>query len=291
MAAREDMQKSLADGEKKFRSIVEQTGDGIVIIDRTGTVIEYNAAQEKTTGVRRKDALGMKVWDLQYSLLPPETKKKVAYAAFKRKYADFLSSGRADWLNTMFEVDVLHRNGSIRVHQTVVSAITTGTETIYCSFNRDVTELRRSEKVREEQNRLLQEKNVALREVLSRLEEEKKRIAGTIQANIDRHVLPVLSRIRSTDPKNVGHYVALLEENLRGVMAPFVPEISRRMHAMSPREIEICNLIKRGLSCKEISKLMNISYRTVETHRSHIRKKLGLAVSSVNLSTYLKGNA
>jgi DNA-binding CsgD family transcriptional regulator len=47
-------------------------------------------------------------------------------------------------------------------------------------------------------------------------------------------------------------------------------------------------MIKRGLSSKEIGKLLNISHRTAETHRNRIRKKLEIQDPAVNLQTYLK---
>ncbi|HVT85189.1 MAG TPA: response regulator transcription factor [Chitinophagaceae bacterium] len=46
---------------------------------------------------------------------------------------------------------------------------------------------------------------------------------------------------------------------------------------LSLREIEIINLIKQGLSSKEIAAKLNLSYRTVEVHRHNILKKLKLS--------------
>ena len=47
-------------------------------------------------------------------------------------------------------------------------------------------------------------------------------------------------------------------------------------------------MIRQGLSSKEIARLANISYRTVEIHRARIRKKLGLLDPSENLATFLR---
>ena len=45
--------------------------------------------------------------------------------------------------------------------------------------------------------------------------------------------------------------------------------------AVSPREREILQLLAEGKSNKDISDLLNLSIKTVETHRSNIMRKLG----------------
>lgn len=46
------------------------------------------------------------------------------------------------------------------------------------------------------------------------------------------------------------------------------------MPQLTGREIEVLHLIARGLRSKQIGPLLNISARTVETHRANIRKKI-----------------
>jgi len=46
-------------------------------------------------------------------------------------------------------------------------------------------------------------------------------------------------------------------------------------NAVSPREKEILQLLAEGKSNKDISDLLNLSIKTVETHRSNIMRKLG----------------
>jgi len=48
------------------------------------------------------------------------------------------------------------------------------------------------------------------------------------------------------------------------------------MNSLSKREIEVVQLIKEGLSSKEIAKSLNISLKTVEVHRYNILRKLKL---------------
>lgn len=51
---------------------------------------------------------------------------------------------------------------------------------------------------------------------------------------------------------------------------------SQDLNALSRREIDIVQLIKEGLSSKEIATRLDISLKTVEVHRYNILKKLNL---------------
>ena len=48
------------------------------------------------------------------------------------------------------------------------------------------------------------------------------------------------------------------------------------LNALSQREIEIINFIKKGFSSKEIAESLDISVKTVEVHRYNVLKKLNL---------------
>lgn len=52
------------------------------------------------------------------------------------------------------------------------------------------------------------------------------------------------------------------------------------VEVLSNRELELFQLTGQGKEIAEIAEIMNISPRTVEVHRSHIKKKLGLRTST-----------
>lgn len=54
---------------------------------------------------------------------------------------------------------------------------------------------------------------------------------------------------------------------------------------LSPREREILNQLIRGCSNKEVARSLNLSVRTIETHRKNIKRKLG-AGRAVDLGKY-----
>jgi DNA-binding NarL/FixJ family response regulator len=52
-------------------------------------------------------------------------------------------------------------------------------------------------------------------------------------------------------------------------------------------EMQLVDLIKQGKLTKEIAHLLNLSKRTIDTHRQNIRKKLGLQNTDTNLRSFL----
>ena len=130
--------------------------------------------------------------------------------------------------------------------------------------------------------------NTALREVLAKVEDEKKEISVRIQHNVDKIIMPILFAIQKDIPYEQQGHVALLKENLEQITSAFTSKLAKAFMSLTPVEIQICNMIKGGLSTKEIAGLRYVSAATVNRHREHIRKKLGITNKNVNLTTYLQ---
>ncbi|MBL8080034.1 MAG: PAS domain S-box protein [Anaerolineales bacterium] len=74
---RKQAEKSLMESEEKFRSIVEQTYEGIAFSNEQGEIIEWNHAIEEITGIGQTEALGMPIWEIQRLLTPEEESFKL----------------------------------------------------------------------------------------------------------------------------------------------------------------------------------------------------------------------
>jgi DNA-binding CsgD family transcriptional regulator len=101
-------------------------------------------------------------------------------------------------------------------------------------------------------------------------------------------VLPYLDRLKATRlDERQRSSLAIIEANLKDIVAPFAGRTSSRNLSMTPSEIQIANLIKHGMTAKEIAGITSLSPRTIECHRASIRKKLGLINRKVNLRAFL----
>ena len=146
--------------------------------------------------------------------------------------------------------------------------------------------LKISEKELQKQKSALEQKNIALREIIEQIEIEKNKIKENIMINVEKIVLPMLERIKLSGNSN--DYIDLLQDIIENLTSSYGREITKVYYKLTSREVEICNMIKKGLMNKEISNLLNISFRTVENHRKNIRKKLDLKNKNINLTTFLK---
>lgn len=78
-----------------------------------------------------------------------------------------------------------------------------------------------------------------------------------------------------------------LETNLNEIISPFYRTLSANHAHLTPKEIQVADLVQRGKTTKEIEQLTNSSSRAIEFHRNNISKKLGLANKKTNLRFYL----
>ena len=134
----------------------------------------------------------------------------------------------------------------------------------------------------------LREANTALREVMARIEEEKTEIQQNILDNVRKILLPIVNELAMSGSAQQKDYLALLEENLEQIASPFVRQLSLEYGTLTTTEVRICDMIRSGLGSKEIAQLRGVSPATISRHREHIRHKLGIANTKVNLTTYLQ---
>ncbi|MDD3731998.1 MAG: helix-turn-helix transcriptional regulator, partial [candidate division Zixibacteria bacterium] len=140
----------------------------------------------------------------------------------------------------------------------------------------------------EEDQRALSEKNVTLREVLSQIENEKKEIQEQIQANVNKVLLPMLINFKNHLSKEGQEYLQLFRKNLQDITSPFVNKLDMLYSKLTPREIEVCNMIKNGMLSKDIATTLRVSIETIHKTRYNIRKKLNILHEDINLTSFLK---
>ncbi|HDL64087.1 MAG TPA: PAS domain S-box protein, partial [Proteobacteria bacterium] len=155
------------------------------------------------------------------------------------------------------------------------------------AVGRDITELKKVERVLLKREKELEQKNIALKEVLEQIGMEKQNIRDEIVANVENLLLPILNKLRLESSQIEGKYLDLFQCTLEEITSSFGKRINLPSFQLTRREIEVCSMIKTGLSSKEIAELLHISPNTVGRHRNKIRSKLNLIKSNHNLSTYL----
>ncbi len=246
---------------------------------------DINQAELDMIGYGYDEVVSKKTWiDL---IIPEEV------SIFEEQWKSLRKHGKA--LNLYYTL--IHKDGHhIRVLLNATAKIDERGNVLYTRGSVvDVTEkeavqeaLKASTVELSKQKQSLEQKNYALREILAQIEIEKNSIKDDVMANVEKLVFPILMKLRRKGTALDKQHITLLEYNLKEITSGFGRAIGDHRWKLSPREIEICDMIKKGLSTKEMSGLLNTSLRTVDNHRNRIRKKLEISQKSINLTSYLQ---
>lgn len=134
----------------------------------------------------------------------------------------------------------------------------------------------------------LEELNVALKVLLHKRSEYKRELEENVLFNFYKLVEPYLLKLKK-ECTNSKHrvYLNAIENTLNEIVSSFSRNLLTKAKNFTDTELQVANHIKYGMSSKEIAAFLNISRRTVETHRNSIRKKLGITDRGIDLRTYL----
>lgn len=139
----------------------------------------------------------------------------------------------------------------------------------------------------EKERQVLEDKNIALRELFEIIEEEKLRLRKQVSDSVEMILQPAAEKLINCDGSVNSLYYQSLKNSLRELGASAGKDLKIYL-SLSAREAEICRMIKGGASSKDIATAFNVTLGTVQKHREKIRKKLGISNKNVNLSNYLK---
>ena len=134
----------------------------------------------------------------------------------------------------------------------------------------------------------LEELNISLKILLEKRDEDKEELEEKVIANVKEMVLPYVAKLKSTGLGALQEtFTDIIESNLDAIISPFLKKLSSKYLNLTPTELRVADLVKHGLSTKEIGNLLNSSPETITGHRKSIRKKLQLKDKKSNLRTHL----
>jgi PAS domain S-box-containing protein len=154
----------------------------------------------------------------------------------------------------------------------------------------------RLEKTVEERTRELEQKtqnmeevNSALRVLLKQRSVDKEEMAESVLSNIKNLVAPYLEKLRKSRlSADQATYVSILEAHIREITSPFIRKFSQAFLNLTPTEIRIAEMIRDGMTTKEMADIMRLAPSTILSHRENMRNKLGLRGKKINLRSYLQ---
>ncbi len=139
------IENQLAWNEKKLRQIVEESVDGIVLMNEEGDIIEWSPGQERITGMARSDVMGAKAWEKFSKICPTIGPLSDTYDYFKKTFSVGLKTGTGPWIKEPREYDIIDKNSSKRIIQAVFFPIETEKGFMLGSISRDITKQKQIE--------------------------------------------------------------------------------------------------------------------------------------------------
>jgi len=295
------------DSEERLRLLseaVEQTTEGIAVVDVQGNLLFLNQAFAAMHGYTSEELNGEHL-----SAFHDEEQMPSVNAA----NAEILETGEFSG-----EIWHLHRDGSVfpgLMHNSLLRD-QDGKPVGMIGTLRDITDLKQAEEALRQSHEKLEAKvkertidlensrkelkkyseslektNEALKIIIEGIEEQKKEVEKRIAHNVNLTVKPIIDQLKTQDlPDTIRFLLQSLEFNLSNIFSSFGLRVMKEGLRLTPREVRICEMIRSGLTSKQMGKVMGISPQTVLVHRKNIRKKLGLAKTRQNLASYLKAN-
>ncbi len=124
------------------------------------------------------------------------------------------------------------------------------------------------------------------KEAFLELTNDLKQLKETVKNNESKN--KIVQIFKKLNQNSIGDkYLEIFDVNFERVHSNFFMELKQIDASFSHRDLRLCALIKMNLTNKEVSHILNISNRGVETARYRIRKKLNLS-SSESLTLFLE---
>ncbi len=87
-----EAQIALEESENKFRSFIEQSTEGIVLIDEEGKIVDWNRGMESIFKIPREEVINTFVWEFDYRFLPEKRKTPEQFEHLKNLTIEYFSN-------------------------------------------------------------------------------------------------------------------------------------------------------------------------------------------------------
>lgn len=163
---------ALIENEEKFRSLVQQSGDGIIIVDENGKIIEWNYSQEKITGLKALSTIGQFIWDIQFETIPYDKKNELTKEKIKKAILYSLKNSENRYFYNVSETKIKLKDNTEKYIQVSVFPINLSDRNMIGYISRDITKAKEYEEKLKNSMLFAEEANQAKSKFLANMSHE-----------------------------------------------------------------------------------------------------------------------
>ncbi len=289
---RKRLEEVLKENEERFRSTFEQAAIGIAHVSPEGHFLRVNQRFCDIVGYTNEEMLAHTFHDITH---PDDLNNDLEFVrqvisgeiqtySMEKRY--FKKNGSIIWVNLTVSL-VCKSSGEPKYFISAIENITKQKQAEK-ALQKAHDEMKKQTIELEIKTKNLVELNTAMEVLLKKRKEDKIEIEDSVLTNVKELIEPYFSKMRKTKlDEQQNAFLDIMESNLIEITNPFARRMSTKYLNLTPTEIQVANMIKHGNSSKKIAGILNISTRTVDTHRKNIRRKIGLNQKRTNLRSYL----
>jgi PAS domain S-box-containing protein len=282
MKAKPPAGKNLAEETARFHELTSQSLEWVWETDARGDFTYCSPSCKDLYGYEPAELLGCNAIEM---LIPPEDREN------QRKILEEIRLSRTP--RNGLRGRAMQKSGAVIPIETHCLPVLAGkTVRGFRGMSRDISEMLLLELRLEHKARELTEANNALSLLLHQSAKASAEHERRIHDNLQRLVLPYLKKIQERcKDQELALYLRVAAANLEKITSTFNLTLSTRLGGLTPRELEVAELIKQGRSTKQMAAILDLSARTVEFYRDKLRVKLGIKSKKTNLRSYLSSLA
>ncbi|MEN6321266.1 MAG: PAS domain S-box protein [Syntrophaceae bacterium] len=277
-------EKTVQEIQLQQKAILDNIPDMAWLKNRESSYIAVNEAFGKACGLKPEEIVGLTdfdIWPADLAEKYREDDNRVIECGTRKRLEEpiVVRNGTEIWADTI-KTPIYSDSGEIIGTAGIARDIT--------RRKRAEDELKKRERELEAKSRNLEEVNIALKVLLKQREDDKAELEEKVLTNVKKLVEPFLEKLKKTRVDiDQMTYINVIETHLNDILSPFQRNLTSKYPNLTPREIQITNLIKEGKTTKEIAAILNSSQGAIDFHRNNIRNKLGLKNKNANLRSYL----
>lgn len=139
-----EVEQALKESETKFKEIIDQINDALIVFDEQGRIVIWNKGAENICGVKASEVLNSNIVDIQYQFTPPPFNDK---GLIENVINGIVTMQTPEIFNQIIDSELITLNSEyIRNIQSCVFPIKLNGYNLFCTVIRDTTEIKRYEK-------------------------------------------------------------------------------------------------------------------------------------------------